>query len=87
MSLRLLLILMGVVSALMVAAVVYRKVLSPGDLSVGERRSLERICELRCAGEAEAAAGTADSVDEVKAAARTCLDRCVTDLIRGRDAG
>ncbi len=83
MSLRLLLGLMAIVSALMVGAVVYRKILTPEVVTVGERRSMERFCGERCLK-----TGIPDgrpSADELQRTTRACIDRCVEDAIRSRE--
>jgi hypothetical protein len=82
MSLRLLLGLMALVSALMVGAVVYRKVLTPEVVTVGERRSYERICGERCLN-GGITAGTPDA-DALQRETRACIDRCVDDAVQAR---
>jgi hypothetical protein len=82
MSLRLLLGLMALVSALMVAAVVYRKVLTPEVVTVGERRSLERLCGERCLD--DGVASEQHDADALARVTRACIDRCVDDAVQAR---
>lgn len=80
MSLRTLLTLMALVSASMVAAVIYTKVLRPGahsDPSLAELRALERVCEAQCEREAPRIVAEAKSTQEVSRMANACLDACV----------
>lgn len=84
MSLRLLFILMGLVTAGMIAAVVYTKIISPPEdrvLSVGESRSLDRVCNTHCAMKAEKLARETQSPEELEARARACVKECKAEMV------
>ncbi len=80
MSLRLLFLLMGLVTTLMIAGVVYTKVLVPPaerDPSVGELAARDRVCAVDCATEARAAAKAGqEDLARLDARFRECLQAC-----------
>ncbi|MCB9538325.1 MAG: hypothetical protein H6704_18905 [Myxococcales bacterium] len=80
MSLRLLFLLMGLVTTLMIAGVVYTKVLVPPEErtpSVGELAARDRVCAVDCATEARAAAKAGEQdLTRLDARFRECLQAC-----------
>lgn len=69
----------------MIAGVIYTKVLrDPADreLTVGEQRSVDRICDIRCADVAPDLAEHSTSPADLEARARECVARCRVDYGR-----
>ena len=80
MSLRTLLTLMALVSASMIAAVIYTKVINPParyEPTVGELQALKRVCEAQCEHEAPGIVAKATSRDDIARLADECLVSCV----------
>ncbi len=84
MSLRTLFLLMGLVSALMIAGVIYMKVLHPSHVSMAERRSIDRMCDTHCSMIAEDQAKLTSGDEELMRAARKCVSDCVARMIVSR---
>ncbi|MEZ4468416.1 MAG: hypothetical protein R3F60_23980 [bacterium] len=85
MSLRTLFLLMGLVTTAMIAGVIYTKVIrDPADreLTVGEQRSVDRICDIRCADIAPELAREAQGPADLEAHAKACVARCRVDYGR-----
>lgn len=80
MSLRLLFLLMGLVTTLMIAGVIYTKVIVPPDErppSVGELAARDRVCAVDCATEARAATNAGEQdLARLDARFRQCLQAC-----------
>ncbi len=86
-SLRRLFLVMGVVTALMIAAVIWTKVVSPRadrPLSVGEMRSIDRVCDTHCATQMRSMADTTESDDALRVRVEQCLEGCRYRLSRGQ---
>lgn len=86
-SLRRLFLVMGVVTALMIAAVVWTKVINRSSeraLSVGEMRSIDRVCDTHCAMRMRAMADGTESDEALRAMVEQCLDGCRYRLSRGQ---
>lgn len=86
MSLRAVFLMMGFVTTAMIAAVIYFKVIVPPEartMTVGEQRSLDRICYSRCEGKAELLAETNKTEETLKAAAQSCVFDCQRQLSGG----
>lgn len=83
MSLRTLFILMGLVTSAMVAGVIYTKVLrdpADADVSLGEQRAIDRVCDVQCADKATALNKIASSPEHLEQLARACVADCRVDL-------
>ena len=83
MSLRTLFLLMGLVTSAMVAGVIYAKVLrAPEDaqVSLGEQRAFDRVCDLQCSDRAPEFNAKAQSAEELQRLARACVAQCRVDL-------
>ncbi len=80
MSLRLLFLLMGLVTTLMIAGVIYTKLIVPPAErapSVGELAARDRVCAVDCATEARAAAKAGEQdLSRLDARFRECLQAC-----------
>lgn len=85
MSLRLLFLLMGLVTAVMIAGVVYTKVISPSpELTVGEQRSVDRVCDTRCGSLADQIAAESEGPEDLQRRVRVCLEECKAQLGKAR---
>lgn len=83
MSLRTLFILMGLVTSAMIAGVIYTKVLrDPADAQVtlGEQRAIDRVCDVQCSDRAGALNKVATSAEQLEKLARTCVADCRVEL-------
>lgn len=87
MSLKLLFTLMGLVTAAMIAAVVYTKIITPPSerpLTVGEMRSVDRVCDTHCGTQIRTFADeTADSA-ALEVRIKECLHACKVRLTGDR---
>lgn len=84
MSLRAVFWLMGLVTSLMIAGVIYTKVIREPVMTVGEMRALDRVCDTRCAGLAKSASERIADADDLERYARECVDQCRTRMYAGR---
>lgn len=87
MSLKLLFTLMGLVTALMIGGVVYTKILTPPaerPLSVGEMRSIDRVCDTHCGMQIRAMADDAQDEAALEVRIQACLQECRVRLTRDR---
>lgn len=87
MSLKTVFWLMGLVTSLMIAGVVYTKVLRDPVLTVGEQRALDRVCDTRCAGLAEETSKRITDPAALEAYARDCVQQCRARMYAGRVGG
>lgn len=87
MSLKLLFTLMGLVTAAMIGGVVYTKIITPPEerpLTVGEMRSIDRVCDTHCGMRIRTYADETKDDAELEARIRTCLHECRVRLTRDR---
>ncbi|MCA9544313.1 MAG: hypothetical protein KC613_07980 [Myxococcales bacterium] len=75
-SLRLLLTLMGLVTAGLIAGVIYTKLYGDRRMSVGEQRAIDRTCDNNCASIAEQTASELNDPEKLEAFARRCVVEC-----------
>lgn len=86
-SLRRLFIVMGIVTTALIAAVVYTKIIRPPaerPISVGEMRSIDRVCDSRCATQMRQMAEETTSDAALRKRVTACLDDCRRQLSGGR---
>lgn len=87
MSLKLLFTLMGIVTAAMIGGVVYTKIITPPaerPLTVGEMRSIDRVCDTHCGMRMRGYADEAADENELEARVKACLHECRVRLTRDR---
>lgn len=87
MSLRLLFFLMGLVTTAMIVGVIVTKVgtdPTKRPLTVGEMRSIERVCDNRCASLMAEYAKDQPDAPELRRRVTACMDECRAHLSRGR---
>lgn len=87
MSLKLLFTLMGLVTAAMIAGVVYVKILTPPaerPISVSEMRSIDRVCDTQCGMQIRAFADETDGAEALEVRVRQCIAECRARLSDGR---
>lgn len=87
MSLKLLFSLMGLVTALMIGGVIYTKVIVPPEerpLSVGEMRSIDRVCDTHCGMQIRSMADESGDEAQLEARIQACLQECRVRLTRDR---
>lgn len=78
---------MGLVTTLMIAAVIWTKVINPPTeraLSVGEMRSIDRVCDTHCAMQMGEMAEDTESDDALRARVLSCMDGCRYRMSRGQ---
>ncbi len=75
-SLRLLFTLMGLVTAGLIAGVVYTKLYGERRMSVGEQRAIDRTCDNNCASIAEQTSARIKDPEALQRFARDCVQEC-----------
>ncbi|MFN3201698.1 MAG: hypothetical protein ACE366_25060 [Bradymonadia bacterium] len=88
MSLRMLFTLMGVVSGLMVGAVIYTKVINPpktGRSNIAQRRAVDRLCYTQCNQKAKVHAKEASDEYQLEGMARICMSECIQAALEEAD--
>ena len=78
---------MGLVTSLMIAAVVYTKVIMPQDqrtLTLGESRALDRVCQTRCSDLADKIARKTRTEEELIKKAKACVADCLVRVQASR---
>lgn len=87
MSLRLLFTLMGLVTALMIGGVVYTKIITPPadrPLTVGEMRSIDRVCDTHCGIQIRSMADETPDEAALEQRIQACLQECRVRLTGDR---
>jgi hypothetical protein len=87
MPLRLLLLLMALVSASMIAAVIYTKVLNPPgrrEATIIEVKAINRLCAMECEEKAPKLAPTAGDEASMVALVDQCIGACIDRVKLGR---
>jgi|GEM_PF-6556506 hypothetical protein len=87
MPLRLLLLLMALVSASMIAAVIYTKVLAPPqrrEANYAEEKAIKRLCTMECDEKAPKLAPQAKTESEMVELVDHCLKTCIDRVKLGR---
>jgi hypothetical protein len=86
-SLRRLFMVMGVVTAALIAAVIYTKVIRPPadrPINVAEMRSIDRVCDTRCGTLMRQMADETPDDASLKVRVKQCLADCRRKISGGR---
>lgn len=75
-SLRTLFVLMGLVTAALIAGIIYTKLYGPRRMSLAEQRAVDRVCDTNCASLARVTAARTKNPEELEAFARQCVADC-----------
>jgi hypothetical protein len=75
-SLTTLFIAMGLVTAALVAGIIYKKRYAVREMSVAEQRAIDRVCDTNCATLARSTAKRITNPKELETYARECVAEC-----------